>query len=138
MLQATGALRAEVQRRISSTDSPDQCVRLTREADGTLQLVGDTANEGDVTLLSTEQGPLLVAAPEVAAALDGAILHFRERPDDLWGRAGLTLLWPRETQARSAWSPASPAPRKSPRWGSIRSVVGRLTNPQSTTETARP
>jgi hypothetical protein len=30
MLQATGALRAEVQRRISSTDSPDQCVRLAR------------------------------------------------------------------------------------------------------------
>jgi hypothetical protein len=137
MLQATGALRAEVQRRISSTGSPDQCLRVTREADGTLQLVGATANEGDVTLLSGEHGSLLVAAPDVAAALDGAILHFRERPDDLWGQAGLTLLWPRTSEARSAWSPASEAPRKAPRWATIRSFVGRLTNPQSTTETAR-
>jgi hypothetical protein len=138
LVQTTGALRAEIQRRISSTESADQCVRVTREASGSLRLVGDSARDGDVTLLSTEHGPLLVAAPEVAAALDGAILHYRERADDLWGAAGLAVLWPRSSHVRAAWAQALPARRRTPLWASVRSVVGRLTRPQSTTEIVSP
>jgi len=136
MLQVTEAIRAELLRRLPS----EPLMRIVRDTGGTLQLVSGAPGQDDVVLLqNTEAVPVLVAAHGLADELDGAILHFRERPDAHWGAAGLTVLWPRGSQARSEPAPPPARPKRGPApWLGVRSVFRRRVAAQSTTQIASP
>jgi hypothetical protein len=106
MLQATESLRAELERMMLSCDETTEVLRLCADSDGRLRLGLDTPRADDVVILCVEDKPMLIAAQDVAAGLDGAILHFRGRGDDRWGAAGLHVLQPRGGSPRTLWSAA--------------------------------
>ena len=135
MVELTESLRTELQRMMLSCDEPTQVPRLCPDSDGRLQLAIDTPRLDDVVILCVADRPMLIAAQDVAAGLDGAILHFRGRGDDRWGAAGLDVLLPRGSSARTLWSPLQTqrARARRARLAGLRGVFRRRVAVSSTT-----
>jgi hypothetical protein len=98
MAELTRALRTEVQRLRGDSDKP---LRVTRRQDGTLALEFDMLRTGDVSLVDDSGSPSVIVSQDLAAQLDGAILHFRSLGEDRYGESGLVLLWPRLGASRT-------------------------------------
>jgi hypothetical protein len=113
MLELTGAMRTELVRLADSLTSTPAAVRLTRDQVGRIHLVADRLTPNDVVLSQPSTLPPLIAAPELAAEVDGAILHFHALADERYDGASLVLLHSRSGAVRPAWSPPQkpkPAP----------------------------
>ncbi len=106
MIEATGSLRTELRRMVLGSDGSWMSIRLSRGPGGELRLAGAPDQGDGVILVSFEQLPPLVASPELAEELEGAILHFRGSGDDRYGNSGVVVLQARPGRARAEWSPA--------------------------------
>jgi hypothetical protein len=132
MLEVTGAVRAELQQRLASNVD---CLRLTYADPSTVRLEQDARGPSDVVLVSEADLPIVVAAPDIAATLEGAILHFHRRGDDRYGQ-GFVLLRPRGSAARAEWSPPRVVRphRTAQAWHGLQSLFRRRLVSGSTTQ----
>jgi hypothetical protein len=142
MFEVTEAARAEIERAHTSSLPPGHVLRLARGAGGALRLAPDQAIDGDVVLLVyADETPALVTSAALDAELDGAIVHFRGTGDDRYGDAGLVVLYPRGSSARTEWRPpVAPRSQRSPLrlFSGLHLNLRRPQAPASTTQNAAP
>src|ERR1051326_59815 len=83
-------------------------VRVTRRQDGTFALEFDQMRESDQALIDTSGAASSIISRDLAAQLDGAILHFRSMGDDQYGDPGVAVLRSRSGTPRAEWTQAVP------------------------------
>jgi len=136
MHEVTGSLYAELQRMVERSDGSWAAIRLGRGPDGELRLDGTSDQHDAVVVASFERLPPLIASPELAAELEGSILHFRGAGDDRWGGPGVALLQTRAGPPRAEWSPPQTRSRRAGPlpWSGVQLIFRRRVASASTTQ----